>query len=477
MAQIFRMSASMPLVAAYGSGCTGIDPCGPGDRLIPAHRRDAAPFCTTIPKGTLTIASTTTAARGLGTAAGVALYVSAVIGPGILTLPATAARIAGPLSLVAIAILLAVSVPAAFAFVFIHRAASGNGGDSAGSIQSYVSAAFGPLAGRLVSAWFFLGVPLGVPALALIGGSYVSAAIGGGRTTTLAAAWLIATIAVATSIAGGRSSATLSLVLTGSLMLLIVGAAAASAPHWRPAGIGELAPNGAGSILPALLVLMWVLTGWEASTNFASMLRPPSARLSRVIALTLIIVVVLYACVAMPEILVLGPYAGSTEAPVAEVLRAAVGPAASAVAAVLAALLSLANASAYLISLRRLGRHFLADVAPQPPTRDHRLAVGIPAFLTAVGLTLATVEPIDTGWFVAVCAGSQVPVYLVALSSGLRLLPRRSCGWWLSFVATVAVALLLIPTGPFLLAPLAISAGFLLVGALNRRRQARETLT
>ncbi len=256
---------------------------------------------------------------------GVALYVSAVIGPGILTLPAAAAQIAGPLSLVAVGALLLVSVPAAFAFVDIHRASVKRPPTASIGLQRYAALAFGDLAGRVVAAWFYLGVPIGVPALGLIGGSYVASAVGGGRVTTVVVAWLIVALAMVIVLARGGSSSALTLGLTVALVVLILGAALVSMPRWRPDHLGVLAPHGGLAIVPAALTVAWVLMGWEASTNFTSLLRDPHRLLPRVIAISLAVVVLLYAAVAVPELLVLGPFAGATNAPVAAMLRDALG--------------------------------------------------------------------------------------------------------------------------------------------------------
>lgn len=355
------------------------------------------------------------------------------------------------------------SVPAAFAFVAIHRAAAVRAPDAPGGIHQYVGLAFGPLVAKVVGYWFLLGVPLGVPALALIGGSYVSAAVGGGRGTTLLAAWVIAGVAIVTALLGGRAGGLLPLVLAVLLVVLVVGTAASSAPRWDSTNLLPFAPNGLPAIVPATLTLMWVLTGWEASTNFTALLRDPERRLPRVIGLTLVVVVALYASVALPEILVLGPFAGHTEAPVAEVLRAVIGGSASVVAAVLAAVLALANAVAYLASLRQLGTALVVA-----PART-RLPVLVPVGITVLGLAAASVFPLDASFFVEVCAGSQIPVYVAALASGIVLVPRWSRGWWTALVATASVAVLLVPAGAYLVVPLAITVGVVLTGAVGRR--------
>ena len=118
----------------------------------------------------------------LSTRSATALYVGAVLGPGVLLLPALAARIAGPASVLAWAGLLALSIPLAITF-----AALGVRWPEAGGTASYVRAAFGARAGRATGWWFLTGVAVGAPAVALIGGFYVAELIGGGRTTAVIA--------------------------------------------------------------------------------------------------------------------------------------------------------------------------------------------------------------------------------------------------------------------------------------------------
>src|SRR4051812_35685063 len=71
------------------------------------------------------------------TRTGAALYVGAVLGPGVLFLPALAARAAGPASILAWAALLALSAPLAVTF-----AALGVRHPEAGGTAAYARAAF-----------------------------------------------------------------------------------------------------------------------------------------------------------------------------------------------------------------------------------------------------------------------------------------------------------------------------------------------
>ena len=147
----------------------------------------------------------TPTATGLSTPAGIALYVGALLGPSLLLLPGLAARIAGPASLVAWALLLVLSGLLARVFMVLGRTLPGAEG-----VVGYTRAGFGP--GRLgagaarVVGWCFLaGVVLGAPVVCLIGAGYVADLVGGGPTTTvlLAAVLLAAVVAMARMVTGG----------------------------------------------------------------------------------------------------------------------------------------------------------------------------------------------------------------------------------------------------------------------------------
>ena len=101
----------------------------------------------------------------LGVARGAALYVGALIGPGVLLVPALAVQAAGPLSIVAWGALLVLSAPLAVTF-----AALGVRHPVAGGVSAYVREGLGDAAAAVTGGWFIAAVCCGAPAVALIGG-------------------------------------------------------------------------------------------------------------------------------------------------------------------------------------------------------------------------------------------------------------------------------------------------------------------
>src|SRR3954464_2858317 len=101
----------------------------------------------------------------LGVVRGGALYVGALIGPGVLLVPALAVQAAGPASVLAWAGLLVLSAPLAVTF-----AALGVRHPVAGGLAAYVRAGLGEAAAAITGVWFMTAILLGGPAVSQIGG-------------------------------------------------------------------------------------------------------------------------------------------------------------------------------------------------------------------------------------------------------------------------------------------------------------------
>ena len=87
-----------------------------------------------------------------GVRTGTALYVGAVLGPGVLLLPALSVQVAGPASIVAWAVLLVMSVPLAAIFAALAVRYPHSPGPA-----GYVATAFGSAASAMTGWWFFAG--------------------------------------------------------------------------------------------------------------------------------------------------------------------------------------------------------------------------------------------------------------------------------------------------------------------------------
>lgn len=420
---------------------------------------------------------------GIGLLQGVALYTGAVLGTGVLALPALAARQAGPASLLAWAGLVLLSVPLASTFA----ALAGRYPD-AGGVATFAARAFGPRWATVTGWWFYCSVPVGVPVLGLFGGAYVAAATGGGRTTALAVAAALVAVAVAANWVGLRLSGRLQLTLAALLAALLTAAIAASAPHARAANLYPFAPHGWLAVGGAATLLVWSFAGWEAVTHLAAEFADPVRDLRRATAAALALIGALYLGLAAASVLVLGPRLDQVDAPLAVLLTRGLGGSirVGTIAAVVAVVVTLGTMNAYVASAARLGAALGRDGAlPGWLARGGqagevpRRSLATVAALTGLVLAGLVVTGADVHPLVLATTSCLAAIYTVGCAAGVRLLPRGSPGRRAAAAATALVAGLLLLAGPFLAWPLVLATGALatrrLLGRVPNAQRGRGT--
>jgi amino acid efflux transporter len=400
-----------------------------------------------------------------------ALYIGAVLGTGVITLPALAARVAGPASLLAWLGLVAASAPLAATFAALAARYPDSGG-----VSTYVRHAFGDRAAAVVGWWFYLTVPVGAPAAALFGGGYVGTALGGGRTTVLWSAGMMMAAVTVANVFGVRVSGRLALGLSGLLALILLVAATTSLPHGHLGNLAPFAPYGWGAVGTAAVLLVWNFSGWEAVTHLAAEFRRPDRDLPRATGAAVAAVGALYLLVAVAVILVLGPDGGGT-APLSGLLAVGVGAPGRALSAAVAVALTLGTMNAYFAGTAKLGAALGRDgafpgwlargsQAGQVPRRSLAVVAG----LSAVVFSAAAATGSGPRVLVLLTAGAFVAVYLLGTASATRLLPRRSRGWWMASLAAVFCALLVVASGRYLAWPGFLGIACLVYTEWRRRR-------
>jgi amino acid efflux transporter len=387
----------------------------------------------------------------LTTARGAALYIGALLGPGLLLLPGLAAAQAGPASIVAWLVLLVLS--GLFAAVF---SGLGRRLPQAGGIVGYVAAGLGQRAGR-VAGWSFLsGVVSGAPIVVLIGAGYIMTLTGGGTPVRAAVAALLLLFVLGVSAAGLRASARAQLVLVALLIVVVAVAVIGSSPSTQLARWSPFAPHGCFSIGHAATTLMMSFIGWEAVAPLTTRFANPTKQLPRVIAIALAVTTALYLGLAIAIVSVLGP---GTTTPLADLLKVAIGPAGSIAAAVAAVVLTVGAVNAYvngaLVMARQLTRPDQGGRAP-----------GFLLVIAAAGLVLISLYGfglVSTASLVALPTTLFLAVYLGSMLAATQVL-RSTCRVAAS-IASLAVLAILPFCGWALLAPAVVA---LVVGWKSR---------
>ncbi|MDC7339738.1 amino acid permease [Streptomyces lydicus] len=381
--------------------------------------------------------------RRLGVGSGTALCAGAVLGPGVLTLPSLAAAAAGPASLLAWVVLLAMCVPVAASF-----AALGARFPDGGGVATYVHRAIGPRAAAVVGWWFYGAVPIGVVSAALIGGKYVADAAGWGDTGATAVAGVVLAGSLVSNAVGLRMSGRVQLLLGGVLAAVLLCAVLAAAPQVSAAHFAPFLPGGWTSVGSAASVLFFAFAGWEAASHLSGEFADPARDLPRVTRRTLAVITVLYLGLAVTTIGALGPAAARTDTPLTELLARSAGSAARPVAAAAALFLTFGAVNSYLAGASRLGAALGRDGAAPRWLARGRAGRGAAAFAggarrggrgTGGGGRL---RGADLDLLMRATATCLAAVTLAGLAAALVLLPRRTplwCGVCASALLTAAV--------------------------------------
>ena len=401
----------------------------------------------------------------LSVAQGTALSIGAVLGTGVISMPALAAGVAGPASLVAWLTLILLSAPLAWTF-----AALGGRHPDAGGVSTYVRLAFGPRAAAAVGWCFYFAVPLGAPAAAAFAGGYVAGVAGGGDTTTLLTFLGIVGVVYVMNWFGLRISGRVQLWLTGVLATLLLVTVVTALPHARWGNLTPFAPHGWAGIGAAAAVLVWGFAGWEAVASLSADYRNPRRDVPRATAVAVTVVGGLYLAVAATSVLVLGPGLAGSTAPLADLLAVGVGGPVRIVTAVVAVLLTIGAVNAYLAGASRLGAALARDGAlPVKVFGTQRRSL---TFILA-GSLVSVALPVALQTSMLLVTGCFTLVYVLGTAAALRLLPAGASRVWAG-VAFVAVLGLLVLTGPPALWSLVVAGGAVAYQArATRSAQAR----
>ena len=411
----------------------------------------------------------------LGVAGGTALYVAAVLGTGILVLPALAAAAAGPGAILAVAALALISVPLAATFAALARRHP-----DAGGVATFARRAFGPTSARIVSYWFFFGTPIGAPIAALMTARYVVAVIGGDTAQTVLIAIALMVVPVAVTAFGVRFAASVQLVLSGALVAVLVFVLAAAAPHARPENLQPLLPHGWSGVGLAMSLYIWAFAGWEAVAGIGGEFRNPRRDIPRATALALVIVSVAYLAIQIVTVTVLGGRAATSAVPLLDLVSVATGSGGGVVVAVIAAIVVTGVFNAYLAAFSKLGAAMGRD-GDLPAWFGRGAENGAVArrglLLSAVVMALYSVVVLASGDlqpFILVHTSIAAAVYGLGVASAIVLLPRRSPGWWMAVLSCVFAAGLLVLAGWHLVFPVGIAVVAVLVGVAARWRTRRR---
>ncbi len=422
----------------------------------------------------MTTTNQTSATSGsIGVLQGVALYVCAILGAGVLVLPGQAASLAGPASLVAWGFSALLGLPLAFTF-----AALASRFPDAGGVATFAARAFGAPAGGIAGWWYFIAGSVGQTIVPLTAGYYVAVALGVGQNWAPAIAAAVLAVALMANLAGMRLGARVQIALAAGVAVILTFVVVVAVPKIRVEAFDPFASRGITGIGQAVVVLFFAFAGWEAIAHLSAEFQDVRRTLPRATILTIVIVSALYLSVAF-AVVGTGSYGSGDldRVSLGVIIERGLGVSAAVVVAVAAVVICLGTTNAFVASVSRLGYALARDGwAPRLLVRQNRhgaphfaiLAVGA---IGAAGLLGSALFGWGTDDIVFVPSVLVLATYLLGAAAAARLFTGR-----LRALAWVTIALLLI-TVPFagrhLLLPIVVAVTVAVAGRLIKKDRSR----
>lgn len=392
------------------------------------------------------------------------MYLSSVLGSGILVLPGLAAQIAGPASLVAWIGLSLASYPLAYTFASLSARKPESGG-----VYGFAKESLGPSTATAVGWLFILWYISGAPVVTVIAASYLAYAFPMSRDAVFLTAAIIMLVAYIVNYRGIVVSSRVQLgVITAIIGLLIV-TVVATAPSVNFNNFTPFTPNGLLPIGTSAALIFWSYLGYENVSNVAEEFKNPEKDFYRSILFSVIIIGLLYTSVSIAAIGTQAYKAGGSIAPFAAMLSNALGTYGAIGTALLALVIIFSTVNAYTTGISRViyataregGLPKSLDRI-HPETRVPYRILTVLLIISLFTLFLFYTLNIDLETGLLIPSGAAILVYLVGSASGIRLLKikgvKRTFPW-----ISLAISLIMIPfVGPLILFSLAFAAiGFL----------------
>lgn len=399
----------------------------------------------------------------IGVVQGVALYVCAILGAGVLVFPGQAASLAGPASLISWAFSALIGVPLAFTFAALAARFS-----DAGGVATYAARAFGPYMGGIAGWWFFIAGSVGQTIVPLTAGYYVAAALGVDQTWAPGIAMAVLGAAVLANLAGLRLGARVQIGLAIGVAVILILVIAIALPQIRLDNFSPFAPHGIEGIGRSIIVLFFAFAGWEAIAHLSGEFRDVRRTLPLATLVTILIVTVLYLGVAVA---VVGTQSfGSPErdrVSLGAIIEQGAGLSAVTVMAIAAVVICLGTTNAFIASVSRLGFALGRDkwapafLALRRRDGTPHASVILVGLVGAGGLVGCGLLGWGTDTIVFVPSVLVLSTYLLGTAAAMRIFTGRS-----RLLAAIAFVLLL-ATVPFagwhLLVPVVIAVAVVLV--------------
>ncbi|WP_193509182.1 APC family permease [Cryobacterium sp. BB736] len=423
---------------------------------------------------TMDAAPTHTATGTVGLWQGSALYIASVLGTGILVLPALAASVAGPASIIAITAVLVLSIPLAGTFAALAARYP-----DAGGVATFVRRALGNTAARAAGYWFFFGVGVGMPVVAVLGAAYIVGVVGGPRWAVVLVAVVLLVPPFLSNLFGVRVSGRVQLVLSGLLVVIVVGVILVTVPAADADNFQPFLPHGWAGVGAAINLFVWATAGWEAVTHIAGEFRNPRRTIPFATAIAILAVGAAYLGLQVVTIAVMGVDASKSDVPLLDLVATTAPGIGPIFVAFIAGVVAVGVLNLYVGAFAKLGASLGRDgdlprwmAAGAETGGVPRRALLVVAGVGVVYMVALVLADLNLTSFILIHTSCMVAIYGVGMAAAVRLLDRYSVGWWLAVISCVLVLGLLALAGFNLVWPVGLATAAVIVTVVKRRSRA-----
>jgi amino acid efflux transporter len=377
----------------------------------------------------------------------IGLYISAVLGSGILFLTASTASVAGPASLLAWVFMVLLSFPLAYTFATLSR----NYPD-AGGAATFVRLAFGKDLGNLVGWFYFITAAVGQIIVSLTGATYIGNAFNLTNTEISLVATAILMIGGISNHYGLRVSGRVSLILSAILIFILLFTIIISIPHIKLDNFSPFFPKGYLNIGVAVIMIFWSFFGWEAICNLVDRFKNPKKNIVKSTLISAAIIGTVFITFSFVTIGT-GTYGDyeSNLAPIGVMINRSFGIGVQIIMALLAFIVCTGTVNAFVASLSQLGYALSRDKAfprwfqyKNFKSKAATRVVWAVIIFAIFGVLALLISDLHYDKILFIPNSLGLVVYIISMAAGLKLHQYKTKEWF-SALASLIILLICLP--------------------------------
>lgn len=406
---------------------------------------------------------------------GSALTIGAVLGAGILVLPAITATMAGPASLISWILMGLLSLP----MVIVIGLMSSRFPDS-GGIATYVRQGFGNKASHIAGVLMLTAMPFGMPVTALIGAHYLGSVLGWSLAGIHIAAAGLLMIAIVLNYRGIELSGHTQVFVVSSILFILTVAICSAIPNIHFSAFTPLLPHGWLPVGQSMSLLFFAFIGWEMIGNLAEEFKNPLKDIPLSLGVSVLLVNVLYIAVAF---VIVGTNVYQSQSPLTSMITLVAyrwGNIAGILVAFLGFIVCYCPVHTFIAGFSRLVYAQARDGNfPEQFGRLHTrfqtpyIALLIFAPIYLIILLLSYMLSLDIKSLINIPCANFLAVYTFGMIASARVLPSKS-GKILAWISALLSGIIFLFSDWFTFFPIVVS---LLVICQQRRSKTKKLMT